>query len=101
MTHEENQKLYEDVASQYEGITKKEFNQAMAEDPYLNALQIKFKYAITCHKSQGGQWPIVFLDQGYLKAESVDLSYLRWLYTGITRATKELYLLNFSESFFN
>jgi exodeoxyribonuclease-5 len=88
------------MAISLRGVTKKEFKLAMAEDPYLNALQIKFKYAITCHKSQGGQWPIVFLDQGYLKTESVDISYLRWLYTGITRATKELYLLNFHDSFF-
>jgi len=100
LTVEENQKLYESVANQYEGVTKKEFKQAIAEDPYLNALQIKFKYAITCHKSQGGQWPVVFLDQGYLRNNTIDTSYLRWLYTGITRATKELYLLNFQESFF-
>ena len=100
MTNEESQKLYESVAGQFEGVTKKEFNQAMAEDPYLNALQIKFKYAITCHKSQGGQWPVVFLDQGFLKMETLDISYLRWLYTGMTRATKELYFVNFHESFF-
>lgn len=100
MTAEENLKLYELVATQYEGVTKKEFKQAMADDPYMNALQIKFKYAITCHKSQGGQWPVVFLDQGYLKTESIDLAYLRWLYTGITRATQELYLVNFHDAFF-
>jgi len=97
---EEMQKLYGNVATLYEGISKKEFNQAMSEDPYLNALQIKFKYAITCHKSQGGQWPVVFLDQGFLRKETIDISYLRWLYTGITRATKELYLVNFHEDFF-
>ena len=100
LSNEDNQKLYECVSNEYEGITKKEFNQAMADDPFLNALQIKFTYAITCHKSQGGQWPVVFLDQGYLRNDSIDISFLRWLYTGITRATKELYLVNFKESFF-
>jgi exodeoxyribonuclease-5 len=100
LSKEDYQKLYEQVSNEYEGITKKEFNRAMAEDPFLNALQIKFTYAITCHKSQGGQWPVVFLDQGYLRNDSIDISFLRWLYTGITRATKELYLVNFKESFF-
>jgi exodeoxyribonuclease-5 len=100
LPNEDSLKLYERVATDYEGVSKKEFNQAMADDPYINALQIKFTYAITCHKSQGGQWPIVFLDQGFLFNDSIDLSYLRWLYTGITRATKELYLVNFGEQFF-
>ena len=100
LTTEDNQKLYENVAAIYEGVTKKEFNLAMSEDPYLNALQIKFKYAITCHKSQGGQWSAVFLDQGFLRQSTIDISYLRWLYTGITRATKELFLVNFHEDFF-
>jgi exodeoxyribonuclease-5 len=100
LSNEDNQKLYERVSQEYEGISKKEFNQAMAEDPFLNALQIKFTYAITCHKSQGGQWPIVFLDQGYLRNDSIDISFLRWLYTGITRATRELYLVNFQDGFF-
>lgn len=100
LTREQNQKLYEHVAGDYEGVPKKEFNLAMAEDPYLNALQIKFKYAITCHKSQGGQWPAVFLDQGYINSDSIDIGYLRWLYTGMTRATRELYLVNFHDSFY-
>ena len=100
LSNEDNLKLYEGVAKEYEGVTKKEFNQALADDPFLNALQIKFTYAITCHKSQGGQWPIVFLDQGFLRNGSIDHSYLRWLYTGITRATKELYLVNFEDRFF-
>ena len=100
LTSEDNQKLYGNVAALYEGVTKKEFNLAMSEDPYLNALQIKFKYAITCHKSQGGQWKSVYLDQGFLRQSTIDVSYLRWLYTGITRATKELFLVNFHEDFF-
>jgi len=100
LTNEDNQKLYGSVSNEYEGVTKKEFKKAMAEDPFLNALQIKFTYAITCHKSQGGQWPAVFLDQGYLRNDSIDITYLRWLYTGITRATRELYLVNFQDRFF-
>ncbi|MBO6762177.1 MAG: ATP-binding domain-containing protein, partial [Roseivirga sp.] len=63
--------------------------------------QIKFAYALTCHKSQGGQWQAVFVDQGYLTEEMVNHEYLRWLYTAITRATKELYLVNFNKDFFS
>jgi exodeoxyribonuclease-5 len=100
LTPEDNQQLYEQVAGQFAGISKKEFKQAMSEDPYLNALQVKFKYAITCHKSQGGQWSVVFLDQGFLREDMIDISYLRWLYTGMTRATKELYLVNFHDDLF-
>ena len=69
------------------------------ENKYLNALQIKFSYSITCHKSQGGQWHNVFIDLGYFKNEMLDLSYLRWLYTAITRASKKLYLINFNNDF--
>ncbi|MCZ6899573.1 MAG: ATP-binding domain-containing protein [Bacteroidetes bacterium] len=70
------------------------------EDPYFNALQVKFAYALTCHKSQGGQWNTVFVDQGYLKPEMIDISYMRWLYTAVTRAKQELFLVNFSPNFF-
>jgi exodeoxyribonuclease-5 len=70
-------------------------------DPYFNALQVKYAYAVTCHKSQGGQWPCVFVDQGYLTDEMLDRSYFRWLYTAFTRATEKLYLVNFNEQFFD
>lgn len=73
---------------------------AMHEDPYINALQIKFAYAVTCHKSQGGQWSAVFLDQGYLTPERIDKEYYRWLYTGMTRAVEELFLVNFDPKLF-
>ena len=63
--------------------------------------QVKFSYSITCHKSQGGQWENVLVDLGYFKNDMLDLSYLRWLYTAITRASKKLYLINFSNAFFN
>jgi exodeoxyribonuclease-5 len=68
---------------------------------YYNALQVKFSYAVTCHKSQGGQWPIVFIDQGFLSDENVDEGFIRWLYTAITRATEKVYLINFNEVFFD
>ena len=73
----------------------------LKNSPYYNALQVKFSYAITCHKSQGGQWPIVFIDQGFLKEENIDENFLRWLYTAITRATEKVYLINFNNLFFN
>ena len=93
--------LYEQVSEDYADISSKvERAKAIKNDPYLNALQVKFAYALTCHKSQGGQWPAVFVDQGYLTEEMVDREYLRWLYTAVTRATEELYLVNFHQRFF-
>jgi exodeoxyribonuclease-5 len=68
--------------------------------PHMNALQVKFSYAVTCHKSQGGQWPAVFIDQGYLTEEMLDKEYMRWLYTAVTRATDKLYFVNFSKMFY-
>ena len=73
---------------------------AIKEDPYYNALQIKFAYAVTCHKAQGGQWDAVFVDQGYLTEEMIDLDFLRWLYTAVTRAKEELFLVNFARNLF-
>ena len=102
MSGEEQRKLYEAVRLDYMDLSsKKEVREALKKDPYLNALQMKFAYALTCHKSQGGQWEAVFVDQGYLKEEMVDREYIRWLYTAITRATKELYLINFNPNFFS
>ncbi len=93
--------MYEQVVADYADLsTKKERIKAIKSDPYLNALQVKFAYALTCHKSQGGQWDAVFVDQGYLTDEMVNQEYLRWLYTALTRATKELYLVNFNPKFF-
>jgi exodeoxyribonuclease-5 len=71
------------------------------ENPYYNALQVKFAYALTCHKTQGGQWPTVIIDQGYVTDDMVDKEYLRWLYTAVTRATRRVYLLNFQDKFFD
>ncbi|HQI69988.1 MAG TPA: AAA family ATPase [Bacteroidales bacterium] len=94
-------KLFLAVSENYMHIPEKSKRYRMIyNDPYMNALQIKFAYAMTCHKTQGGQWEQVFVEQGYLTEEMVDKEYLRWLYTAITRATKKLYLVNFSERFF-
>lgn len=93
--------LYDQVVEDYVDIeSKTERIKSIRKDPFLNALQVKFAYALTCHKSQGGQWDAVFVDQGYMTEEMVDHEYLRWLYTGITRATKELFLVNFHKRFF-
>lgn len=94
------EQLYNSVCMSYADIpTPSEQAKKIAEDPYLNALQIKFGYAITCHKAQGGQWPAVFVDQGYITAEMLGTEYIRWLYTAITRASEKLYLVNFNEQF--
>ncbi|QSE99082.1 ATP-dependent DNA helicase [Fulvivirga lutea] len=100
LIQEQNEALYQSVALDYADLKQKDKKEAMKTDPYLNALQIKFAYAITCHKAQGGQWPLVFVDQGYLKEETVDHDFIRWLYTAITRATKQLFLVNFNRQFF-
>jgi ATP-dependent exoDNAse (exonuclease V) alpha subunit len=97
----EQKKLYDQVVADYADVeSKSERIKLIRKDPYLNALQVKFAYALTCHKSQGGQWDAVFVDQGYLKEDMVDRDYVRWLYTAITRASKELFLVNFHQKFF-
>jgi exodeoxyribonuclease-5 len=78
---------------------KKRFEQIRANE-YYNALQIKFAYAVTCHKAQGGQWNAVFIDQGYLPEEQWNDEYWRWLYTAITRARERVYFINFQKNFF-
>lgn len=93
--------LYRQVAADYADIaSKSERMDLIKKDPYLTALQIKFAYALTCHKSQGGQWDAVFVDQGYLTDEQVDKEYIRWLYTAMTRAKKELFMVNFHAKFY-
>ena len=93
--------LYALVGEDYLELgSKRKIHEAISKDPFYNAIQVKFAYAITCHKSQGGQWPAVIVDQGYLTEEMLDVSLLRWFYTAFTRAQQELYLLNFSDAFF-
>lgn len=101
LTQEDNKKLYESVMKEYFWVkSKKERNDLLKDDPYLNALQVKYAYALTCHKSQGGQWDAVFIDQGYVPNENVELDFMRWLYTALTRGVKEVFLLNFKNEFF-
>lgn len=93
--------LYYAIEEEYSDITnKKKRMESIFNSPYFNALQVKFAYAVTCHKSQGGQWPVVFIDQGYLTEEMIDENFRRWLYTAITRATEKLFLVNFNPKFF-
>jgi exodeoxyribonuclease-5 len=101
LTRDQYRDLYRQVSEDYEDVASKvERKELIKKDPFLNALQIKFAYALTCHKAQGGQWKAVFVDQGYLPEDKVDRDFTRWLYTAITRATEELYLVNFDQTFF-
>jgi len=94
------QKLLSDsVLAEQLFTTKAARYKHLREDPYANALQVKYGYAVTAHKAQGGQWGTVFVDQGYVTEEMIDREYLRWLYTAITRASRRLYLLNFHGRF--
>jgi exodeoxyribonuclease V len=93
--------IMEQLRIDYSHISnEKSRNEAIINDPFYNALQIKYAYAVTCHKAQGGQWKNVFIDHGYLTEQHIDKSFLRWLYTAFTRATNKLYLINFHKEFF-
>jgi len=99
--YEENRNLYFSIMEDYPEVkTKKKKYELIKEHPFYNALQVKFAYAVTCHKAQGGQWNTVFVDQGYINEDMVNREYHRWLYTAVTRAVKQLYLINFSRKFF-
>jgi len=101
LSGDEATRLYEAVGQDYQDIPNKRTRMAnIRKDPYLNALQVKFAYAMTCHKAQGGQWQHVFVEMGYLPDNTPDQEYLRWLYTAMTRATSKLFLLNFTDDFF-
>ena len=92
---EMNDKLFYSVMEDYADISvKRERMKKMKADPHYNALQVKYAYAVTCHKAQGGQWKRVFLDQGYMTEDMLSPDYFRWLYTAFTRATETLYLVN-------
>ena len=100
LNYEQQKTLYLSVAEDYPGeSSKRKVAEKISTDPYYNAMQVKFAYAVTCHKAQGGQWKSVFLDQGYFTDEMLSLDYLRWLYTAFTRATEKLYLVNFAKQF--
>ena len=100
LPYEDANALYQEVLKDYENETSgyKKFL-AIKKNKYLNALQVKFSYAITCHKSQGGQWHTVFVEQPYLP-NGIDIDYLRWLYTAVTRAKEKLFLIGFKDQFF-
>lgn len=95
LTREQSEQLFNAVMEDYQDITvKRERMKKLKEDPYYNALQVKYAYAVTCHKAQGGQWQRVFVDQGYMTEEMLTPDYFRWLYTAFTRAKEILYLVN-------
>lgn len=100
LTYDESNKLYQEVMKDY-ASEKSKYKKFLAvkNNKYFNALQVKFSYAITCHKSQGGQWNTVFVEQPYLP-NGIDKEYLRWLYTAVTRAQEKLYLIGFKDEFF-
>ena len=98
---EQNRQLFEAVSEDYTDIRNKRNRwQKVKENPYFNALQVKYAYALTCHKAQGGQWKAVFVDHGYLVEEMLDHDFYRWLYTAFTRPVEKLYLVNFNKNFF-
>mgnify|MGYP001791532896 FL=1 len=98
---EKNKELYQNVLADHLDIkTRRKQFEAVKNDPYFNALQIKFAYAVTCHKAQGGQWERVFIDQGMFNRNEISIDYLRWFYTALTRSTDKVYLVNFSEEWF-
>ena len=98
---EKNRELYMNILEDFPEIkAKRKQYLKVREHPFFNALQVKFAYAVTCHKAQGGQWDVVFLDQGYISEEMINVEYIRWLYTAFTRATRRLYLVNFHSSYF-
>ncbi len=99
LTYAESNKLYEAVKEDFADQTKYKQFMEVKKNKYFNALQVKFSYAMTCHKSQGGQWDTVFIEQPYLP-EGPSVEYLRWLYTAVTRAQNKLYLIGFKDDYF-
>ena len=99
LTREQQEQLYNNVMEDYSDIPLKQDRlKKLREDKYYNALQIKFAYAATCHKAQGGQWAHVYLDQGYMTDDMLTNDYIHWLYTAFTRATEHLYLVNWPKT---
>ena len=98
LTHEQNDKLFQSIMEDYADVPRKaDRMKQLREDEYFNAMQIKFGYAVTCHKAQGGQWAHIYLDQGYMTDKMLTPDYIHWLYTAFTRATEHLYLVNWSQ----
>lgn len=100
LTRERSQELFLNIMEDYADIpTKSGKMKKLKVDPFYNAVQVKFAYAVTCHKAQGGEWDNVFLDLGYISEEHLGINFYRWLYTAITRASNKLYLVNLPEEF--
>ena len=99
LTREQQEKLYQNVMEDYADIPLKQDRlKALRSDPHYNALQVKYGYAVTCHKAQGGQWAHVYIDQGYMTDDMLTPDYLHWLYTALTRATEKVFLVNWPET---
>ncbi|MBR4130081.1 MAG: AAA family ATPase [Bacteroidaceae bacterium] len=99
LTRQQQEALFNGVWEDYPELTnRRERMKCLRQDIYYNALQVKYAYAVTCHKAQGGQWEHVYIDQGYITEEMLSPDYFRWLYTAITRATKQVYLINWPDS---
>ena len=101
LTEEENRRLFQAIEEDYMDIpNRRERYKEMRKNPWFNALQVKFAYALTCHKTQGGQWNSVFIDSSFNQKEKLEVEDLRWMYTALTRAQQQVYFVNFKESFF-
>ena len=99
LTHEQQEQLFHQIEEDYQDIPlKADRMKAIGQDQFFNALQVKFAYAVTCHKAQGGQWAHVYVDQGYMTDDMLNPDYIHWLYTAFTRATEMLYLVNWPET---
>jgi exodeoxyribonuclease V len=101
LSYAQNESFFRQISEDYAHYGKKAIiYKKIKEDPFFNALQVKFGYAITCHKAQGGQWKHVYLDQGFLPDDQLSTEHVRWLYTGLTRASEKLFFVNFHSKFF-
>ena len=99
LTHEQQEQLFHQIEEDYQDVPlKADRMKAIRQDQFYNALQVKFAYAVTCHKAQGGQWAHVYVDQGYMTDDMLTPDYIHWLYTAFTRATEKLYLVNWPET---
>ena len=99
LTREQQEQLFKAVLEDYSDIPRQaDRMEKLKNDRYYNALQVKFAYAVTCHKAQGGQWAHIYLDQGYMTDDMLTPDYIHWLYTAFTRATEKLFLVNWPKT---
>ena len=100
LSKEQNEMLYKGLLEDYQDVSVKiEKMKQIRSDAYFNALQVKYSYAITCHKAQGGQWAHVYIDQGFLTEDMLNQDYYHWLYTALTRASEKVYLVNWNKKY--